>query len=331
MTPAVEQLEAVVRATGFAGRLRFTWFGRPSPALPPKITKSLSESAARDYMTYALQLHLYAHFYTPGGARPSETRLPPPPFRDSDFVAAVSAANGGSGQWQAGWEVVAAHGAHVEVWRDGLTLRAALDDCRTASDAKASVGQTVSLRWPKELPFVSPGFHMVLGDREPTAGEPIVRLYWHIGPRGAIDLVAELTRELNGAEIGFRMKVLDHPRRYERCDAAVVYLGRASIAAAADALRRARDRVADDLRPSTPALTKPLFPGIALAEDPSDGESFGMSRCSIVARALVNAGAERVDGVEERLRFVLDAIAAAALDPARPYLNPGSHDDYRGF
>src|SRR5436305_14389954 len=47
--------------------------------------------------------------------------------------------------------------------------------------------------------------------------------------------------------------------------------------------------VKDNLKPETPLFTKRLAAGLGFAEDPGNGESFGMSRCRIVAEGLWSA------------------------------------------
>jgi hypothetical protein len=49
-----------------------------------------------------------------------------------------------------------------------------------------SVGSPVRVKLPKELFKLSPGFYMALGDHALLldAGATLVRLYWHLEPRG---------------------------------------------------------------------------------------------------------------------------------------------------
>jgi hypothetical protein len=70
------------------------------------------------------------------------------------------------------------------------------------------------------------------------------------------------------------------------------------------------------VRTGRPPLTFELAPGIAWAEDPGDGDSFGEQRC----RAL--AAAHPGSGPEEFLGSAAEAFVAAGLDPAKPWLRP---------
>jgi hypothetical protein len=70
------------------------------------------------------------------------------------------------------------------------------------------------------------------------------------------------------------------------------------------------------VRAGRPPLTFELAPGIAWAEDPGDGDSFGEERCRALAAAAPGAD------LEEFLGSAAAAFAAAGLDPARPWLRP---------
>ena len=51
-----------------------------------------------------------------------------------------------------------------------------------------------------------------------------MRLYFHLAPAGAAPFVAAATRQLNAGRIPFRLKVLNDPSTFGRCDAGVLYL-----------------------------------------------------------------------------------------------------------
>jgi hypothetical protein len=75
-------------------------------------------------------------------------------------------------------------------------------------------------------------------------------------------------------------------------------------------------------------FTKPLAPGLGLAEDPGGGLSFGQSRCRVVAEGLYRCQAEGAADLDARLRVVAGVMRERGLDPLRPWLEPGSADDY---
>jgi hypothetical protein len=85
----------------------------------------------------------------------------------------------------------------------------------------------------------------------------------------------------------------------------------------------------DGLRESTPMLTKRLAPGLAVAEDPGDGRSFGQHRCQLIAEGLVRAFGAPTAPLSARLQAVIDRFADEGLSSTTPWLKPGSPDIYR--
>ena len=154
----------------------------------------------------------------------------------------------------------------------------------------------------------------------------LVRVYWNVRRRSSPALVGALTESLAGAGTSYSLKVAVGDRDVERPDRAVLYLAREAFAGATPAIRLAHRTLAGDLLPRVPRLTRRLAPGLALADDPGTGESFGQHRCRLVADAICGDGgsADR----EERTASILEHLAAAGLDPARPYLRSGSDEDH---
>lgn len=150
-----------------------------------------------------------------------------------------------------------------------------------------------------------------------TAPEGVTRVYlspimWEL-PR----LVGELTVALEKSAEPWMVKVATQAQSLGRPDAVVVYL--TSPASFGDIGQCAAGRVHNH---AGPALTEPLSPGISWAQDPGDGTSFGESRCSLVAAALIHS-----QGEDDRsfLDAAAEEFAAAGLDPAAPHLGRRAH------
>jgi hypothetical protein len=199
-----------------------------------------------------------------------------------------------------------------------------------AGDAR--VGAQVTLPMPKELLNLSPGFYMAIGDAGPEAAGDgsggALRLYFNLSPAGAITFLRRASVSLNEARVAFRCKVLNDPSRFTRCDAVVLYVGSRDYGRVRSELEGLYPSLAPFLGAGTPAFTKRLADGVALAEDPGHGESFGMHRCAVLADAIVAAWEEGARTVEQRLATVDRRFAAAGLDLSAPFLNPGSADGY---
>jgi len=68
------------------------------------------------------------------------------------------------------------------------------------------------------------------------------------------------------------------------------------------------------LRADSPPLCLPLAAGVALAEHPGNGMTFGEHRCHLVALAV-----ERAEPKSDPLRAIAEMFAAHGISPAEPY------------
>jgi hypothetical protein len=310
----------------------FSWFGQRTPPLPRSVAIAMDAAASRAYLLHLLRLRLYGHLYCQGIATPADqdddgerSRL-----ASAEFVAGLSAANTGRGTRDPGWTVHAADAGRVVVERRGLRVWATPGDVCLPDGAPPEPGTPVAVRLPKELRKLSPGFYLALGDHglRPSEAEPQVRLYWNLFADAAPRLMRSVTTRLNRAGIPFNLKVPNHPERYTRCDAGVLYLPKRCYPGIAQMVGDLYEELRDALQPGTPAFTKRLAPGLALAEDPGAGESFGTHRCRLLAEGVVRAWEQGRRSGDGRLAAVADTFAAAGVAWDRPYLNPGSADDY---
>lgn len=331
-------IEQAVQAAHRCSPACITWFGRALPSVPGHLRPvfALQPGALQRHSEQLLQQRLYADFYQRGGARPDRLR------RDHavdvaglpEFVEELSAANAGTGTFESGWQLtgslVLEDGIpELPVLREGLRLRARAVKLLSDGSKPLGCGDQVALCLPKEMPAISPGFYTALSD-EPydAAGKAVVRLYWNLYSWGAAGLVRGITTRLNGAQLPFRLKVVNHPERYDRCDAGVLYLLKEDLRRAAPLLAEVYRDVRRDLKRPVPALTKRIAPGVGLAEEPPGGDSFGLQRCRLLTEGLVRGWERGAESVEERLAIVLETFREAGIDPKRPYLNPGAVDEY---
>lgn len=297
-----------------------SWCGRRL-ARAPSVTLAAAE--ADTYLVAVLEQVLYESFYCPGAAIPSPTgEREKAPRQDPEFVAELSAANAGRGRWAGGWQVDGRSGDDLVLRKDGLRVRVPSGQTRIAGD-----GSAAEVRLPKELPFASPGFYMAVGDIDLPPG-PMMRLYFHAVASGAASLVAAVTSTLNDMGIAFRFKVVDAPEQFSRCDAAVLYVRTTDFEGLRPLLSDLQTRRGVQLRARTPAFTKPLSPGIGLAEQPASGESFGEHRCRMLAEGIVEAHALGVTQPGQRLAVVEARFASRGIDLDAPYLERGSVDRY---
>jgi hypothetical protein len=331
MAPIHPDLLSVVDAVEIDSPAAYTVLGVRRD-LPPEAAATPVGEEAPPLVSW-LDQDLYGSLYT----RPQSPEVPAAGdwLARRDFVAALSAANCGSGTWEPGWTVgPTEEDGRVAVFKDGLTFWVPPDGLRTAG-GRAEPGASCRVRVGKELRNLMPGFYVAVGDAEGELDapseprDPLVRYYWHLTPDAAAPLLAAATAALNAAGVPFRIKVLSDPAVYRRADAGVLYLRRRYLRRAGQAVARVYDAVATGLLPEVPLFTKRLAPGLGLAEDVPDGRrSFGQNRCRLVAEALWTAFRGGLNGRGPRAAAVSAAFRRVGLDPARPYLEPGSRDRY---
>lgn len=256
--------------------------------------------------------------------------------RSRVFVEELSHANSGSGTWEPGWVVQSVEPAGSIVVRrrqDDLLIWARPNQFRSR-DGAPQIDRVGRVFVAKELREMLQGYYVVFGnaDRGEDEGEDpsdIVRFYWHLTAEGALPWIRELTGRFNAAGVAFQAKVLSDPASYVRADAGVLYVERREVAPTLALLPSLHADARTGLRSSTPMFTKRLAPGLAVAEDPGDGRSFGQHRCQLIAEALVSAFEALAAGFDARLQAVVDRFADEGLSVARPWLNRRSRDVYR--
>jgi hypothetical protein len=182
----------------------------------------------------------------------------------------------------------------------------------------------------RQTTTMQPGFYFAFGETQPEELDAfsLARLYWNLRPEGAAPLMRALTRGLNRFQVPFRLKCLTNSALYRRNDSAVLYVEKRFFRVTARVLGGVYEEVSPHLRPDTPLFTKRLADGLALAEEPYTGESFGMQRCRILAEGLLSAHARGLRDDAARLEEVGRHFAAYGLSLDAPHLNPRSVDQY---
>ena len=333
MTGYLQQVKAALRATIFHSPTTYSWFGKRIRQLPPGIKRAISPVIARSYLLFHLQSQLYTDFYCKGLASPGKqeiTDLALPPVSATTYIEELSEANSGTGHWEESWAVRAIEDGKVVVIRGGLELRALPEDFLAPQGGRIMPGIQLSLRFPKEFLAISPGFYMALSNKgfRPEDSQSLVRLYWNLDAKGAVDFMRSVTAKLNHDNLPFRLKVLNNLRQSTRCDAVVLYICKSDYAVVSEILERIYPLIVTHLRPRTPAFTKLLAKGVGLAEDPGEGESFGLHRCRLLAEGMLLAHEQGCKSTDERLKVVNDHFTKHGFSLEKPYLNPGSFDGY---
>ncbi|PAY17818.1 hypothetical protein CKO51_19170 [Rhodopirellula sp. SM50] len=151
-----------------------------------------------------------------------------------------------------------------------------------------------------------------------------VRVYFHCDQHSVFDVIQALTLCLNRCRVPFRIKCMNHPRLFGRRDALVLYVEKRDVDWVIRRVKDLVDRSAFRLSSGTPLFTNAIRPGIGIAEDPGDGQSFGQRVSRLLAEALIIAdgsndlhGPKVLDHIEKHFR-------CAGIDLEQAHLRPGS-------
>ena len=309
----------------------YTWFDARSPKPSREVSKLLTEPEKRHFLRLSLQQRLYSDFYTQGIAVRQQPVSALALSRVSDaFAESLSAANTGEGVVEDGWQIEERRGESLNAVKGGMRISLRDHDIVAPSMPGADGLEVVRVRLPKELRRASPGYYVALGNVPLGSGDwvRILRLYWAVTPDGAVPLVRQLTSALNTAGVAFRLKVLSDPDRYSRYDTGVLYVRRADRRQVLQLVGPVYAGMASEmqLRAGVPALVKPIAPGLGIADDPGQGESFGLQRCQLLADGLIRCFETGTISFKEKLSIVDTELRGAGIDPDKPYLQPGTDD-----
>jgi hypothetical protein len=287
----------------------------------------VAESAPLPDDPGVLAQRLYQEWYL--NVRAAEPRSGPPSPAELELVPALEAAHAASLRFEPGWiaDRVSSTGRveAVAAWRrlvrPGEYVNADRPGARPEPGDRLRVAAAIAL--------VERGFWVARSTSFLETGkQPMTRLYVNVRLAGAAAAVALLTASLEAAGVPYALKVNLQLGVVQRADALVTYVPRDRFADVRDALAGDTAALTDlgHLAPPIPRLTAALRAGVGAADGDDAGASYGQSRCAILAAALAGyAGSERVE------RAAVAALAAAGLDPARPYLSPGATHDYAPF
>lgn len=246
------------------------------------------------------------------------------------FLEALRAANKVAPRFEDGWTVARIDPSGILLaGGTGRQHLAALADILPYGGGVAP-GQPVRLASPREMVTGPGGHYVILGRpiRDSRAGGQ-VRFYWNFGPEGAAPFLAATGGGLERRRIPFQAKVPAGPGGYGRSDCGVLYLDSEDVEAALDIVAGTLRGLGRALRPDTPLFARRLAPGLAFAESPPGGESFGMHRCRLVAEGLVTAFERGATAPEARAEAVFERLAGYGLDLAALERNAATLYPYR--
>lgn len=266
--------------------------------------------------------HLYVAWYLGGGVDATDAAAGRRSPASENLVDALRAADAATGRWEDGWSVAAVSSkGRVGVVRDGRRRVLHRVDVLPATGPCLPPVPGTAVRVTARRDHADPGgfWFTFGGDWDETAlPAGVVRYYWNAPTPALPALVGAITSALQTAAVAYGLKAVSVVGA-ARPDSGVLYLRREDAASLRPVLMAVHRQVAGLLEEPTPPLALRLRPGLAVAEDPETGESFGQHRCRLVA-----AGLQRARTVEAAVA----GLVAGGIDPARPHLNPGASEDH---
>ena len=163
-----------------------------------------------------------------------------------------------------------------------------------------------------------------MGGRRTCTSQPHATHFWNVGPVAVASVVRAITTVLADEGLPYTLKCPAEPALFSRRDSLVLYLARDVWRTTKKSLRRAHEGIATDLRDSTPPLTMRLGRGVALAEDPGNGRSFGETMAWAVADGVLAIRAARLVDSDEMLALMAARLNSHGIGAAQPYLTAGS-------
>ena len=274
---------------------------------------------------------LYQQWYTRSTTEKSIKHLP-----HASWEEVFRAVHPGTYLWESGWTVdsVSSEGrviAHRD--KQQRVLHAGDYICPLRPGLPAIPGADIEVVARHDSSDQMPGYWISYSSSWHNAKHPILRIYWNIGPEGAVKLAELLPLHLDH-NIPYSFKLPVETQGYNRVDVAVLNFEVTNYEQMKPSLKTVSKLMKSHLYPDIPSLTKWLEPGIALAEEPPiKNESFGLNRCRLIAEAYLSSkeifDQEGNHEFSDHLNVVRNHLFKAGLNLDQPHLNPNSHNEYK--
>lgn len=252
---------------------------------------------------------------------------------NEEFLARLSSSNPTIERWEDSWQIANVEPSGAIFATRGQLFKHANPGEYVLKGAKASPpqpGLPVSIYFPKESVALQPGYYYAFGAcvSGPGDDQPLVRLYFNTTSVAAPDVLRLVAESLNRYQIPFKMKFIGDQGLYFRQDPAVLYVKRSFIQIIAMLLSSRSEDLDPLLENSTPLFTRTIQKGVGFAEDPGNGNSFGLHRSTLVAQAIWNAYLSGSQDVDVRFASMRSEFDKHGISLERPYMNSVSVPDY---
>lgn len=281
---------------------------------------------AKQWLLQSLASSIYQYYYT--GTKTINTSLQYGSLKErNDFMDQLSIANMTQEGWDCYWQVYSIDGQGNIFAKKNEDLRWVMPNTWKYSDpsvTQVQVNTFIDLQVKKEDRSIQPVFYYINGEQSLPQYSDIVRMYWNIDPTGVATLIREITTLFNSYRIPFQFKCLNHPTLYNRKDNGVLYLLKRDIPGALILIEHIAQQVASFAKEGYPLFTRPLYKGVSFAEDPGNGESFGMNRCTAIAKEIVASSKKKKADI---LKNIINMFKQQDISLNKLHLHPHSAFD----
>ena len=320
-----ERLRQIAGVTEVLSDSEFTLEGeqcRVQERRPPDRT---DRGVELEPLIYSLRKQIYHRFYA--CVRSAGTSADAIATQDDQLIRQLSEANHNRGGWDDGWTVThrSSHGfvtarkdQRSNVFPPGQFLY-------EEGPRRPEEGELIRIRIYRESRGMQDGFYFAFGETIPDKVDSgsWLRVYWNVSPEGAVELVRRVSESFNRHELPYRLKCPQRSSAYTRVDAAVLYIGIRHAPIASELVGDIYPALQPLLSGPTPLFAKRLGHGLALAQSPADGQSFGMHRCQIVAEGLKAAWESGGATEHDRLAAIEQQFDLRGVSLKASHLNPG--------
>jgi HopA1 effector protein family len=311
-------------------RTAYQYWNRPMQSFGENTGEDVRK---REKLVSELTACLYGSFYVSGKPEGEwfDEKNQPTAEEKNEFMNQLSAANQTVESWDPCWTVVSTDPSGiVYVQKNGLfrTLVAHEWKPEQALTGPLQVGASVSLLNRKERRDLQPVFYYVYSKAFMPQGVSMGRFYFNINPSLVADFIQLLTSHLNKVQVPFLFKCLNHPQLYVRTDSAVLYIEKKYFSITARLLQNIVKKNTRFFKPTVPLFTKPITDGVAYAEDPGNGKSFGMFWSEMMAEGVIKAHEKGIIKTADIVTMVLAEFEKNGVDIGCPYLRSNSKYPY---
>jgi hypothetical protein len=247
---------------------------------------------------------------------------------DLKFRQRLQQSNISNGYADAGWQIVADINPEISiVVKDGLHLHIDRKRHLAKEFRRATIEDIISIYLPNSL--VGRDTYIIVGNAGKPDRSNAIDIYFNYTPDAAVAIALKLTRAINKLGIPFEFATLHNPELFDRYDSSTLCIPQISYPSIQRVLAEIYYAHQGEFSANIPIFTKPLAPGLGLAEVPTTASTFGIERCQVLATGLLAATEQGYTLPADKLKTIHQEFATAGIDLLQPYLlNADAVDAY---